>query len=98
METKTLKLVKSQNCEKIGKLGIWVKILKKDITSGIRAWFWHLMVLNRIQSNKSSSLEFEFEGAWLVEEELGKKGYLGLKLWIMRENTTIRIKWSIYNI
>ena len=29
METKTLKLVKSQNCEKIGKLGILIKIPKR---------------------------------------------------------------------
>ena len=54
-------------------MGILVKILKRDITSGIRAWYLKLMVLNRIQINKPSSLEFELEGARLVEEELGKK-------------------------
>ena len=32
------------------------------------------MVFNRSQSNKPSSLESELEGAWLVEEELEKKG------------------------
>ena len=31
------------------------------------------MVLTRSQINKPSSLEFELEGARLVEEELGKK-------------------------
>ena len=44
-----------------------------DITSGIRACYWNLMVLNRSQINKPSSLESELEGARLVEEELGKK-------------------------
>ena len=73
METKTLKLVKSQNCEKIGKLGILVKIKKMDITSGIRAWSWHLMVLTRSQSNKPPPLESELEGARLVEDELERK-------------------------
>ena len=43
------------------------------ITSGIREWYWNPMVLNRIQNNKPSSLESELEGAYLVEEELGKK-------------------------
>ena len=73
METKTLKLVKSQNCEKIGKLGILVKNLKRDITSGIRAWYWNLMVLKRIKRNKTPTLESELEGAHLVEEELEEK-------------------------
>ena len=31
------------------------------------------MVLNRTQINKPSPLESELEGAYLVEEELGKK-------------------------
>ena len=73
METKTLKLVKSQNCEKIGKLGISVKIKKRDITSGIREWYWNLMVLTRIQINKPPPLECKLEGARLVEEELEEK-------------------------
>ena len=70
LDTKTLKLVKSQNCENIGKLGILVKNLKRDITSGIRPWYWNMMVLKRIQSNKPPPLEYELEGARLVVEEL----------------------------
>ena len=54
-------------------MGILVKIYKRDIKSGIKAWSWNLIVLNRIQINKPSSLESELEGARLVEEELGKK-------------------------
>ena len=69
-----------------------------DITSGIRAWYWNIMVLNRSKINKPSSLESELEGARLVEEELGKKGHLGLKLWLTREKTTPRRKWSISNL
>ena len=42
-----------------------------DIKSGIKAWYWNMMVLTRIQINKPSSLEYELEGARLVEEELG---------------------------
>ena len=44
-----------------------------DITSGIRAWYWHFMVLKRIQINKPPPLESELEGARLVEEELEEK-------------------------
>ena len=73
METKTLKLVKSQNCEKIGKLGILVKFLKRDITSGIKAWYWNLIVLTGIQINKPPPLEYELEGARFVEELEEKK-------------------------
>ena len=50
-----------------------LKFKKRDITSGIKAWYWNMMVLTRIQINKPSSLEYELEGARLVEEELGKK-------------------------
>ena len=56
---------------KIGHFG--KKFLKRDITSSIRAWYWNLMVLTSIQIYKPSSLEYELEGARLVEEELGKK-------------------------
>ena len=73
METKTLKLVKSQNCEKIGKLGILVKFLKRDIKSGIRAWYWHIMVLKRSKINKPPPLESKLVRARLVEEELEEK-------------------------
>ena len=73
METKTLKLVKSQNCENFEKLGILVKNLKRNIKSGIIAWYWNLMVLKIIQSNKPPPLESELEGARLVEEELEEK-------------------------
>ena len=44
-----------------------------EITSGIRPWYWHLMVLTTIQTNKPPPLEYELEGARLVEEELEEK-------------------------
>ena len=63
----------SQNCEKIGKLGILVKFLKRDITSRIRACYWNLMMLIRIQINKTLPLESKLEGARLIEEDLEEK-------------------------
>ena len=41
-----------------------------DITSGIRAWSWHLMILTRSQRNKSPPLEPEVEGVFVEEEEV----------------------------
>ena len=73
METKTLKLVKSKNCENFGKLGILVEIKKRDITSGIKLWYWNLIVLKIIQLNKPPPLQSELEGDRLVEEELEEK-------------------------
>ena len=69
-----------------------------DITSGIRAWYWNFMVLKRSQINKPTPLESELEGSHLVEEELEEKMYLLLKLWLTREKTTLRKKWSIENL
>ena len=63
--------------EKSEKLVVIIKFGKRDITSGIISWYWNLMVLKIIQSNKPPPLESELEGAWLVEEELEeKKRYL----------------------
>ena len=41
-----------------------------DITSGIRAWYWHLMVLIRIQINKPPQLDLEAEGVLVGGEEV----------------------------
>ena len=50
-----------------------VKIKKMDITSGIQAWYWHLMLFKMSQINKPPPLESELEGAQLLEEELEEK-------------------------
>ena len=39
-----------------------------DITSGIRAWYWHLMVLIRSQINKPLPLDPGVEGVFVGEE------------------------------
>ena len=57
METKTLKLVKSQNCEKIGKLGILVKILKRDIT--INSLVANQKNLKEEMKNKNTVLKYK---------------------------------------
>ena len=41
-----------------------------DITSGIREWYWNLMVLTRIQSNNPPPLEPEVEGVFVEEEDV----------------------------
>ena len=46
------------------------KIQKGDITSGIRAWYWHIIVLKRIQINKPPPLDPEVEGAFVRGEEV----------------------------
>ena len=52
------------------KIGHFNKIRKRDITSGIRALYWNLMVLNRIQINKPPPLEPEVQGVFVEEEEV----------------------------
>ena len=47
-----------------------VKIKKMDITSGIRACYFNLMVLKRSEINKPPPLESKLECAQLVQEEL----------------------------
>ena len=49
---------------------ILIKFLKRDITSGIRAWYWHLIVLTRSKINNSTPLEPEVEGLFVEEEEV----------------------------
>ena len=49
---------------------ILIEIRKRDITSGIKEWHWHLMVLTRIQINNTPPLELEFEGIFVEEEEV----------------------------
>ena len=46
------------------------KISKRDIKSGFGAWSWNLMILTRSHSNKSPSLEAEFEGVFVGGEEV----------------------------
>ena len=41
-----------------------------DITCGIRAWYWNMMVLTRIQTNKPPPLDPEFEGVFVEEDEV----------------------------
>ena len=41
-----------------------------DITIGIRAWYWNLMVLKMIQMNNPPPLEPKFEGVFVEEEEV----------------------------
>ena len=50
-------------------MGIFKKFQKGDITSGIRAWSWHLMVVTRIQINKPPPLDPEVEGVFVGGEE-----------------------------
>ena len=39
-----------------------------DITSGIKAWYWNLMVVKMSQSNKPPPLDPEVEGVFVEEE------------------------------
>ena len=49
---------------------IVIKIQKRDIKSGIREWYWHIMVLISIQINNPPPLEPKFEGVFVEEEEV----------------------------
>ena len=52
------------------KIGHFSKIQKRGHYSGIIAWYWNLMVLIRIQSNKPPPLYPEVEGVFVGEEEV----------------------------
>ena len=41
-----------------------------DITSGIRAWYWNILVLNMSQMNNSPPLDPEVEGVFVKEEKI----------------------------
>ena len=64
-----IKTSQEPKLRKIGKLGILKKIQKGDIKSGIRAWYWNLMVVKRIQINKPPPLYPEVEGVFLEEKK-----------------------------
>ena len=80
METKTLKLVKSQNCEKIGKLGILIKFQKGDITVVLEHDLGTLFVLIFMSTIiHEPPLYIETKSAFVEEEKnIGQEGnFLG---------------------
>ena len=56
---------------------ILIKFQKREITGGIKAWYWNLIVLNRIQINNPPPIEPEVEGVFLKQK---KKRYILLEL------------------
>ena len=77
METQTLKLVKSQNCEKIGKLGILIKFQKGDITvvleHDIGTWFG-LIFISTIIQGPPLYIETKKCFCWRGKNKVGEEG------------------------
>ena len=49
------------------------KISKREITSGIREWYWNIIVLKRIQINNPPPLDPKVEGVFVEEEEVDEE-------------------------